>query len=168
MKLDTPPKAIQLDERNHVEKPLLDQLASLGWQILDLEMRQKPSDSHRETFAQVAILPILRQQLQTLNPWLQSDQSEEVIAKLTASFPSTTLLENNRHLFKLLQENTSVSENRTTQEKSPTVKLIDFDRPTNNHFLAICQFKASPSNPLTISPNSKPFCAATPPISLWA
>ena len=28
---------IKLDERNHVEKPLLDQLAGLGWEILDLD-----------------------------------------------------------------------------------------------------------------------------------
>ena len=28
---------IKLDERNHVEKPLLDQLKGLGWEIIDLE-----------------------------------------------------------------------------------------------------------------------------------
>lgn len=28
---------IKLDERNHVEKPLLDQLAGLGWEIFDLD-----------------------------------------------------------------------------------------------------------------------------------
>jgi type I restriction enzyme, R subunit len=131
---------LKLDERNHVEKPLLDQLSGLGWQILDLDKTAPPIASHRETFTQVVLLPILRQQLQTLNPWLQTDQTEEIITRLT-TFPSTTLLENNRYLFNLLQENTSVSENRATQSKSPTVKLIDFDHPQNNHFLAICQFK---------------------------
>ena len=33
---------IKLDERNHVEKPLLDQLAGLGWQIIDLDSKQTP------------------------------------------------------------------------------------------------------------------------------
>ena len=28
---------IKLDERNHVERPLLDQLAEIGWQALDLD-----------------------------------------------------------------------------------------------------------------------------------
>ena len=28
---------IKLDERNHVELPLLSQLEGLGWQVLDLE-----------------------------------------------------------------------------------------------------------------------------------
>ena len=29
------PQHIKLDERNHVEKPLLDQLSGLGWEIID-------------------------------------------------------------------------------------------------------------------------------------
>jgi len=44
---------IYLEERNHVEKPLMGQLASLGWEILDLDNKQHtavnevimPSDS---------------------------------------------------------------------------------------------------------------------------
>ena len=32
----TTAKQLRLDERNHVEKPLLDQLAGLGWEVIDL------------------------------------------------------------------------------------------------------------------------------------
>ena len=39
---------LKLDERNHVEKPLLDQLAGLGWEDLDLDGKQHPGDSLRE------------------------------------------------------------------------------------------------------------------------
>ena len=141
MQLDKTPAAIKLDERNHVEKPLLDQLHGLGWAVRDLDKHQKPQDSDRENFTEVVILPILRQQLQIINPWLETDQIEEVIKQLTANFPSNNLLENNRHLFTLLQENTSVSENRKTGEKSPTVKFVDFAHTSNNSFIAICQFK---------------------------
>jgi type I restriction enzyme, R subunit len=31
---------IKLDERQHVEKPLLDQLAGLGWEVLDLNIKE--------------------------------------------------------------------------------------------------------------------------------
>jgi len=141
MKSDKTSQQIKLDERNHVEKPLLDQLAGLGWDVLDLEMKQQPGETFRDSFTEVALLPVLRQQLQVINPWLQPDQVEEVVKQLTASFPSSSLLENNRHVFTLLQENTSVSENRQTGEKSPTVKFIDFDRRDNNRFIAVCQFK---------------------------
>lgn len=141
MQSDKTPTAIKLDERNHVEKPLLDQLTDLGWEVRDLDRTQKPQDSDRENFTEVVILPILRQQLQVINSWLETDQIEEVIKQLTANFPSNNLLENNRYLFTLLQENTSVSENRKTGEKSPTVKFVDFAHTSNNSFIAICQFK---------------------------
>jgi type I restriction enzyme R subunit len=134
-------KDLKLDERNHVEKPLLDQLRGLGWEVKDLDGKQHPSDTGRESFAEVVLLPVLRQQLKIINEWLEDDQVEEVVKKLTASFPSTGLIQNNRHLLHLLLENTSVSENRKTGEKSPTVRFIDFKHRDNNSFIAVCQFK---------------------------
>ncbi|MBE9479363.1 MAG: type I restriction endonuclease subunit R, partial [Chloroflexi bacterium] len=141
MSIDKTPQHIKLDERNHVEKPLLDQLAGLDWVVIDLDNKQRPSDSYRESFTEVVMLPVLRERLKVINPWLENDQIEEVVKQLTASFPSTGLLENNRHLFELLLENTSVSENRRTGEKSPTVRFVDFDQRDNNRFIAVCQFK---------------------------
>ena len=136
------PKHVKLDERNHVEKPLLDQLAGLGWEVIDLtDMKQTPADTHRESFAEVVMPPVLRERLKVINPWLEDDQVEEVVKQLTASFPSTGLLENNKHLFQLLLENTSVSENRQSSEKSPTVRFADFATRDNNRFIAVCQFK---------------------------
>ena len=129
MSLDKTPQHVKLDERNHVEKPLLDQLGGLGWEIIDLaNKKQQPRDTYRESFTEVVMLPVLREQLKVTNPWLEDDQIEEVVKQLTASFPSTGLLENNKYLFELLLENTSVSENRQTGEKSPTVRFVDFEQ----------------------------------------
>ena len=84
------PKHVKLDERNHVEKPLLDQLAGLGWEVIDLtDMKQTPADTHRESFTEVVMTPVLRERLKVINPWLEDDQVEEVVKQLTASFPST-------------------------------------------------------------------------------
>lgn len=142
MKMDKTPAHIKLDERNHVEKPLLEQLSGLGWEIIDLtDKKQQPGDSHRQSFTEVVMLPVLRKQFKVINPWMAEDQVEEVIKQLTASFPSTGLLENNRHLFQMLLENTSVSENRQTGEKSPTVRFVDFKQRNNNSFIAVCQLK---------------------------
>jgi type I restriction enzyme R subunit len=138
---DKPPAHIRLDERNHVEKPLLDQLRGLGWEVLDLEMKQEPKQTFRESFTEVVLGPVLREQLKVINPWLEDDQVEEVAKRLTASFPNTNLLDNNRHVLNLLLENTSVSENRKTGEKSPTVRYIDFTHQSNNRFIAVCQLK---------------------------
>ena len=103
---DKIPPHIKLDERNHVEKPLLDQLAGLGWEVFDLDAKQSPKDTGRESFAEVVMGSVLREQLKIINPWLEIDQIEEVVKQLTANFPSNNLLENNRHAFNLLLENT--------------------------------------------------------------
>jgi len=132
---------LRIDERNHVEKPLLDQLAGLGWEIIDLDSTQHPIDTYRQSFTEVVMLPVLREQLKVINPWLADDQVEEVVKQLTASFPGTGLIQNNRHVFNLLLENTSVSENRNTGEKSPTVHFVDFKHRDNNRFIAVCQYK---------------------------
>lgn len=136
----TPPH-IKLDERNHVEKPFLDQLAGLGWTILDLEKDQKPADTGRSSFTEVVLEPRLRAQLKVINPWLAEDQIDEVVKQLTDSFPGFDLMKNNQHLLHLLLEGTSVAENRQTGEHSPSVRFIDFGNPANNDFTAVCQFK---------------------------
>jgi type I restriction enzyme, R subunit len=41
---------------------------------------------------------------------------DEVVKQLTSSFPGTGLLQNNKYLFEMLLESTSVSENRRTGE----------------------------------------------------
>ncbi|MGS0686530.1 type I restriction endonuclease subunit R [Nakamurella sp. GG22] len=132
---------IRLDERNHVEKPMLEQLAELGWEVIDLSASQRPADSQRESFAQVVMLPVVRQQIKLINPWLEDDQVEDVVRQLTADFSSSTLIDNNRHVFQLLTENISVGVNRQTGERSPTVKIVDFARLASNSFIAVCQFK---------------------------
>src|SRR5690625_4361783 len=136
------PARIKLDERHHVEQPFLDQLAGLGWSVIDLtDRKQTPADTQRGSFVEVVMEPVLRRQLRVINPWLEADQVDEVVKWLTASFPATGLLENNRHLFELLLAGTSVSENRATGDKSPTVRFVDFDAVDNNDFTAVCQFK---------------------------
>lgn len=140
MSIDKTPQHIKLDERNHVEKPLLDQLAGLGWDILDLDNKQHPKDSFRESFTEVVMLPVLCEQLKKINDWMDDDQVDEVVKQLT-SFSGTGLIENNRYVLNLLLENTSVSENRRTGEKSPTVRFVDFKHVDNNRFTAVCQFK---------------------------
>jgi len=141
MTQDKTPQYIKLDERNHVEKPLLDQLDGLGWEVIDLDGKQHPGDSHRFNFTEVVMLPVLRAQLKVINKWLEDDQVEEVVKQLTASFPGTDLIKNNRHVFTLLLENTSVSVNRRTGEKSPTVRFVDFTHRGNNRYIAVCQIK---------------------------
>lgn len=135
------PKHIRMNERNYVEKPLLEQLGGLGWEVLDLDRKQRPAQSFRQSFSEVVMLPVLREQLKVINPWLEDEQALEVVKQLTGSFPTNSLLENNRYVHTLLTENTSVASNRQTGDKSPTVRFVDFRELSNNRFIAVCQFK---------------------------
>ncbi len=132
---------VRIDERQHVEKPLLDQLSGLGWEILDLDAKQRPADSHRTNFTEVVMTAVLRGQLKLIQPWLEDDQVEDLVKQLTASFPGGNLLQNNQHVFELLTRGASIAENRETGERSPTVRFIDFDHPERNRFIAVCQLK---------------------------
>ncbi|WP_243141157.1 type I restriction endonuclease subunit R [Alkaliphilus pronyensis] len=141
MKIDITPEHIKMDERNHVEKPFLDQLHVLGWEIIDLDAKQHPEDSHRSSFTDVVMEPVLRAQIKEINPWIEDDQVDEVIKQLTANVSGTSLIENNKQVLHYLLENTSVSKNRKTGENSPTVKFVDYKNKENNSFIAVCQLK---------------------------
>lgn len=45
------------------------------------------------------MLPVLCRKIKVINDWLEDDQIEEVIKQLTASFPGTNLIANNRYVF---------------------------------------------------------------------
>lgn len=138
-----PGSALRLDEKSHVEEPLLQQLAGLGWSVLRLEMHgQTPAETGRAHFGEVVLCPRLEAALRTLNPWLEPDQVAEVVRRLT-EFPRRNLVENNRQVLAWLLDGIAVAENRATGAKSPTVRLVDFSPggAARNDWLAVAQLK---------------------------
>ncbi len=133
---------LKLDEYSHVEKPFLEQLAGLGWDVLELQMQQEPGQSFRTSFSEVVLKPKLREALVKINPFLTPGQVDELERKIT-TFQKNSLLENNQQVLHYLLENATVSKNEQTGEPSPTVRFIDFENLKNNSFVAISQFKVS-------------------------
>jgi type I restriction enzyme R subunit len=131
---------LKLDEYSHVEKPFLEQLEGLGWDVLELQMQQQPDQSFRTSFSEVVLKPKLREALVKINPFLTDAQVDELERKIT-TFQKSSLLENNQQVLHYLLENTTVSKNEQTGELSPTVRFIDFENLENNSFTAISQFK---------------------------
>ena len=150
----------RLDEEFYVENPFLAHLKRLGWKVYR-QNRDNPEDTKeitgfnsrfepvygesvtfRETFREVLLEGELREAIKRINPWIEEDQINEVVRKVTTP-QSNSLLEINREIHELLLGNISVSENRKTGDRSPTVWLIDFKNPDNNSFIAISQFKVN-------------------------
>lgn len=130
-----------LDEEHYVEESFLRQLKSLDWKIIHGD-KFDPSKSLRESFREVILEKELKESIKRINPWIEEDQINEVVRRVTTP-QANSLLEANKEIHNLLLENISVSENRKTGEKSPTVRFIDFQNPENNSFIAISQFKVN-------------------------
>ena len=131
-----------MSEYLHVEKPFLDQLATLGWKVIDHGPGVIPADpavSLRTHFREWLLPEVFRQSVRALNPWLTDRQLDQLRDQLLRH-PNRTLLEANEDVQKLLFK-AQVDVNETTGEPDPVVLLIDFRHPERNVFHAINQFR---------------------------
>ncbi len=137
-----------MPEYLHVEQPFLDQLATLGWTIIDQGQGFIPSDpaiSLRTSFREWLLSDVFRNAVRVLNcqadgrEWLTARQLDDLRDQLLRH-PSRTLLEANEAVQKLLFK-AQVDVNELTGEPDPVVQLIDFAHPERNVFHAINQFR---------------------------
>jgi type I restriction enzyme R subunit len=66
-------------------RPLLDQLAGLSWEILDLDNKQHPGDTFRGNFTEVMILTVLRAQLKIIKAGWMTSRWERLDKQFTAN-----------------------------------------------------------------------------------
>ena len=96
--------------------------------------------AERENYGQVVIERRLRQALQRLNPAVPSDALEEAFRKLTRP-DSPSLVANNHVVHKYLVEGVPVEYQRADGTiGGDLVRVLDYDEPENNEFLAVNQF----------------------------
>lgn len=132
----------------NVEKPFLDKLLHLGWQVIDqgLGVPQDPEKSLRENFKQVLLPSVFKNSIKAINKtadgreWLTDKQLEELLTEIQ-SFSGKTLHEANKEIHRLLIKGTTVNKNELTGEQNPTVRLVDFKNHDRNSFIAINQFR---------------------------
>jgi len=139
-----------MPEYRDVEKPFLDQLRALGWEVIDqgTGMPEDPAASERAGFRDVLLQGRFQRAVRAINraddgrEWLTDTQLEEVFDDLVRQGSGGSgLLEANEATLRLLFNNARVARNEATGEEAPVVKLIDFHEPANNDFLAINQFR---------------------------
>jgi len=137
-----------MSEYRHVEKPFLDQLAALGWQVVDQGQGFIPSDpakSLRASFREWFLPEVFRDAVRAINltpdgkPWLSDRQLDDLRDQMLRQ-PNRTLLEANETCQRLFLK-AQVDRNEVTGEADPVVKLIDFAHPERNRFHAVNQFR---------------------------
>jgi type I restriction enzyme, R subunit len=134
-------------EWEYVEQPLLAQLASLGWSILNWP-EAKPTDNvGRSSDRAVLMEQRLRERMfanhidPNGNRWLDDTRLNAAIAELRSMPAGMKLLEANRKSTELLLNGTTVSGFEGWDNgRDRVVNYIDWDNPSNNDFLAVSQF----------------------------
>jgi type I restriction enzyme, R subunit len=130
-----------MSEYAHVEKPLLTQLAGLGWIVIDHGAGAIPHDpniSLRASFRDLVLPAVFRDAVRTLNQnldgrdWLAECQLAGLVDDIFRR-PHKSLLEANEAV-QALQFKAQVDRNELTGEIDPTVRLIDFAHPERNVF----------------------------------
>ena len=136
-----------MSEYTEVEQSFLEQLEELGWISVDQgpDIPQDPNKSLRKNFRQWLLPDVFKQSVSAINTtnageeWLTQKQLHDLHDQVLRQ-PNRTLLEANEAIQKLLFKS-QVDVNEVTGEQDPVVKLIDFDKPENNTFHAINQFR---------------------------
>jgi type I restriction enzyme R subunit len=124
-----------------IEQAALDWLKTIGWEtVFGPDIAPDMLAAERENYEQVVLVRRLRQALQRLNPQMSADALEEAFRKLTRpEFPS--VVSNNHALHKMLVEGIPVEiQRRDGSFGHEPIRVIDFDNPDNNEFLAVNQF----------------------------
>ncbi|ERS81694.1 type I restriction endonuclease subunit R [Halomonas sp. PBN3] len=132
-------------EYTDVEKPFIDQLVGQGWEFLAGSV-DDPAVTHRESFAQVVMEPLLRERLREINlrdgePWLDEARLDQAVAAITR-LPASKVLEANQQATELLQNGLPVEGLEGWDGgRGQILRYIDWDEPANNVFTVVNQFK---------------------------
>ena len=124
-----------------VEEAALEWLAGLGWQVTHgPDIAPDTPNAERSDYDQVALERRLRDALAELNPALPAAALDDAFRKLTHP-EGPTLEARNRAFHRMLVDGVTV-EYRTADGdiRGAQARVVDFDDPANNDWLAVNQF----------------------------
>lgn len=137
-----------MSERLQVEKPFLDQLATLGWNVVDHgeSLPSSPESSYRSCFKEVALKGVFFEAVRAINldeaghPWLTDAQLDFLFEHIT-SRPGS-LVESNKAVHEALLVGIDDLDHETSAGVvKRKARLIKFGKADDNHFVAINQFR---------------------------
>ena len=147
-------------EWEQVERPLLEQLSSLGWETLIWSERQSDGVDFRSSGRDVILERRLRSALVEINrgpdgeSWLDEGRIGSAVAELQSMPAGTKLLEANRRSTELVLGGVTVAGlDGWDGGRDQTVDFIDWDNWEVNEFLAVSQFAVTT---LGQAPNIRP------------
>ena len=124
-----------------VEAVALDSLASLDWAVLHgPDIAPDTPAAERADYGEVVLTTRLRSALARLNPDLPDDALEDALRRLTRP-AGTTLEARNRDFHRMLVAGVTVEHvDAESRVRGAQVRVLDFDEPAGNDWLAVNQF----------------------------
>ena len=89
--------------------------------------------------AQCYLPEVMKESLQAINPGVDSSLIDKAISTLIQPASETTIIDKNYIIYKAIREGLTYSFRKDGKDDFTTVKLIDFDNPSNNTFTAVNQ-----------------------------
>jgi len=124
-----------------IEDALLEQLAQLGYVVLD-NSKAGPDGSNPErgAYSDIILLQRLEDAIQRLNPHIPSDARQDALKMIIAD-EKPSLVDENRRLHKHLVEGVNVEfYDKDGTIRGDRVRLLDFDDPAKNDWVAFKQY----------------------------
>ena len=124
-----------------VEQVALDWLSGLGWAVAHgPDIAPDTPSAERTDYGQVVLARRLRDAVATLNPALPASALDDAYRKLTRP-EGSTLEARNRAFHRILVNGVEIEyRDSAGRVRGDQVRVIDFDNPANNDWLAVNQF----------------------------
>lgn len=117
----------------------------LGWEVVfayNQETLGENGTLGRKSYREIILWRYFKKALKSLNPWINDAQINEACQELSSYLSMDSLLQTNEKKYFLIRDGIPVKvkkPNGKTEEKKAVV--IDFNNPSNNHFLAVKELK---------------------------
>ena len=117
----------------------------LGWDVVyayNKEILGKDGTLGRNSYHEILLVRYFRKALQILNPWINETQVLEAERSLTSYLSTSSLIQINEEKYDLIRDGIPVTEKRADgSTEIKRARVIDFQNPDNNHFLAVKEMK---------------------------
>ncbi|WP_392476194.1 type I restriction endonuclease subunit R [Nostoc sp. C110] len=131
---------------DEIEQYQLKLLQNLGYSYSNgYDIQPEGIKQERETFGEVILKDRLPQAISRINPTIPHDAQYQAQREIF-NIASSDLLNNNEIFHKYLIEGITVEYQKNGETRGEPVKLIDWEYPENNEFLAVNQFTVIEDN----------------------
>lgn len=117
----------------------------LGWEVVfayNQEVLGENGTLGRRSYRDVVLTRHFIEALRRLNPWISESQIDEALSQFMAYSTTNTLMQINEAKFAMIRDGIKVTDTHPGSEDGTiTARLIDFDNPDNNYFLAVKEMK---------------------------